>query len=311
MLSSLRHSLWSLLALTTFLCVAELRYVHAEETDGQGVVAASDQTGQPAETMTEDDKKEASNKGGGAGDLLITRTRVVLDDKNRSKGVTLINKGTKEATYRVILKRMRMLEDGKYEEVDDKHPPKEGEAFADDVLRYSPRQVTLKPGQSQMVKFSMKGAGSIAPGEYRSHVLFQGNPDTSKGADIERGKDENKISVRIVPVYGISIPVIVRKGVLTAEASLSHVRLQDKTLSFVIERSGTKSVYGDVEVSDGDTVVGQLNGVAVFVPNARREVTMHLRPPEGTNISGKKLTILYKENADNGGKSLAQTMVGG
>jgi hypothetical protein len=284
--------------------------VRAEEPETP--VASGDRNQTQPSVTTDAEKKEAADKGGGAGDLMITTTRVVLDDKKRSTDVTLINRGTKEATYRVILKKMRMLEDGKYEDIDDKHPPQPGEAFADDVIRYSPRQVTLKPGESQLVKFAMKGVGNIAAGEYRSHVLFQGNPEESQGTNIEQQSSDNKkISVRLVPIYGISIPIIVRHGDLTATATLGGASVKDKKLQVTIARQGTKSLYGDFVVSYGNTVVGQMRGVAVFVPNEKRIVQFDLNPPEGESVSGKELTVIYREREEDGGKVLAETKVKG
>ena len=257
------------------------------------------------------EKKEAEAQGG-LGDLLITSTRVVLDDKKRFSDVTLINHGSKEATYRVILKHMRMLDNGTYEEVDDKHPAKPSENFADDVVRYSPRQVTLKPGESQSVKFTVRALQNVQPGEYRSHVLFQGNPDTSKGSDIEQTTTDNKsISVHLTPIYGISIPLIVRHGELNATATLTSASVSGKKLNVTIERQGTRSVFGDITVTKGETVVGQMRGLSVFVPNDKRAVQVDLTPPDDISISGSELTVTYREREEDGGKVLAETKVRG
>lgn len=255
------------------------------------------------------EKTPAANQGG-AGDLLITPTRVVLDDKHRSADVTLANRGSKETTFRISLVKMRMLDDGRYEDVDDKNPAKPDENFADDVARYSPHQVTLKPGETQAVKFAMKGIGNMKPGEYRSHVLFRGEPDMSQGTDIEQttGNDK-KISVRLIPVYGITIPLIVRHGDLSVTAAIPEASVKGGKLNLTITRKGTESLFGDVEVKTGDKVVGLVRGIAVYVPNEKRTVQMDLTPPEGMSLAGKELSVVYREREEDGGKVLAEMKV--
>src|ERR1043166_5118300 len=138
---------------------------------------------------------------GGAGDLLIAPTRIVLDDKKGAREISLNNRGSKEAPFRISLQRMRMLENGNYEEAADAKP---GEAYADDVIRFSPRQVVLKPGEAQSVKFAVKDLSKLPAGEYRIHAMFRGNPDMSKGTDIEQTTADNKqITVRLIPIYGV------------------------------------------------------------------------------------------------------------
>jgi hypothetical protein len=284
---------------------AQLMNVNDAETVEDGAGNAPEAAENTEAAPAEDKAAATSMEGkGGAGDLMIAPTRVVLDDKKRSADITLNNRGMKEATFRVSLVRMRMLENGDYEKVEE---PKAGEAYADDVIRYSPRQVTLKPGQSQTVKFAVKNLSSIAPGEYRVHAMFRGNPDESKGTDIEQTTTDNdKIAVRLIPVYGVTIPVIVRHGDLNATASISSAQKQGKKVVVTLNRQGSRSLYGDVVVTNksGETV-GQVRGISVFVPNAKRVVHVEL---EG---DGEGLSASFRERADEGGKVLAEAQVRG
>src|SRR5258706_988155 len=75
--------------------------------------------------------------GDAGGGFRVTPTRIVFDDRLRSAELTLVNTGTEPATYRVSLVRMRMSVSGAIAEVVDPLPD---EAFADSLVRYSPRQ---------------------------------------------------------------------------------------------------------------------------------------------------------------------------
>jgi P pilus assembly chaperone PapD len=279
---------------------AQVMNVNKAETSAESPEAATSEAVAPAE-----DKAPVASQGG-AGDLMIAPTRVVLDDKKRSADITLNNRGQKEATYRISLVRMRMLENGDYEKVTE---PKAGEAYADDVIRYSPRQVTLKPGQSQTVKFAVKNLGSVAAGEYRVHAMFRGNPDESKGTNIEQTTTDNdKISVRLIPVYGVTIPVIVRHGDVSATASISSAQKQGKKVVVTLNRQGSRSLFGDVVVTNKSGVaVGQVRGIAVYVPNSKRVVQVAL--DEEADLSG--LSASFRERTDEGGKVLAEAAVRG
>ena len=59
------------------------------------------------------------------------------------------------------------------------------------------------------------------------------------------------LSIRLTPVYGITIPVFVRKGRLEASAALANPRfVKDGEQTFVeldMSRTGQRSVFGMVE----------------------------------------------------------------
>lgn len=246
---------------------------------------------------------------GGAGDLLITPTRIVLDNRTRSAEVTLNNRGPKEATFRISLVKMRMNNKGLYENVEEKGAPNPDEKFADDLIRFSPRQVVLKPAESQTVKIMLK-KDAAGDGEYRTHMLMRAVPDTGEGQDIEAPAKlgENEIAVRLIPVYGISIPVIVRLGALEATGGIENVHVSGNAMTLTLTRRGTRSLFGDLTVTQGaNEVVGILRGVAVFTPNTRREVTLPLTAPKGGLKS--PLTVSWREREADGDALLAESKV--
>ena len=239
-----------------------------------------------------------------AGQLMVSPTRIIFEGSERTKQVSLINNGSETARYRVSFVRRKMTEDGRFEEI----PEGETGMFSDEIVRFSPRQVTLQPGQSQTVRLMLRKKRDMADGEYRSHMLFQALPDADV-ADINElaQKNTKTVSVQLIPVVGITIPVIVRQGDLSSTVSLSDFELKqantvkgERTLSFRLNREGNSSSYGDFRVyftpEGGKPVsVAQINGIAVYTPLAGRTVDMLLQTPPGLNLSRGELHIVYLE----------------
>ena len=84
--------------------------------------------------------------------MLISPTRVMVDQENRSATMTLRNSSSGSRTYRLSWEDKRATEEGSYTEVP------EGEAWpsAQELIRFSPRQITVGPGENQTVRFSFR-----------------------------------------------------------------------------------------------------------------------------------------------------------
>jgi hypothetical protein len=239
-----------------------------------------------------------------AGQLMVSPTRIVFEGNERSKQVNLINNGSEAGRYRISFVRRKMTEDGRFEDVPENEPG----MYADGIVRFSPRQVTLQPGQSQTVRLMLRKKRDMPDGEYRSHMLFQSLPDPAT-TDIGKLADNNSggLTVQLIPVVGITIPIIVRQGKLSSTVSLSNFELKqantvkaEQTLSFKINREGSSSAYGDFRVyftprGGESVVVAQVNGVAVYTPLASRSVEFRLQTPSGLNLSNGELHITYLE----------------
>jgi hypothetical protein len=195
------------------------------------------------------DKVEEPVEAGGLGSVGITKTRVVFEGRKRSDSVVLINRGTRKTTYRIFFQNLRMSVDGQYTEIKE---PAAGENFAQGLVSFSPRQVTLEPSATQTIRLTVRTPEGTVPGEYRSHLYFQALPSDDVGTNIESvGGKEDRLQVQMVPIYGLSIPIIVRVGELQATASLKNVSVVTspeggQAIKFDALREGSKSVYGDV-----------------------------------------------------------------
>ncbi len=237
-----------------------------------------------------------------AGQLMVSPTRIVFEGSERTKQVNLINNGSEAGRFRISFVRRKMTADGKIEEVAENGPG----LYSDEFIRFSPRQVTLQPGQSQTVRLMLRKKRDMAEGEYRSHLLFQSLPDaTSSDISELAGNKSDGLSVQLIPVIGITIPVIVRQGELNSTVTLSDFEIMQantvrasSVLSLKINRQGNSSAYGDFRVNftpkGGQPVtVGQINGVAVYTPLASRTLEIKLQTPSGFSLSNGELHITY------------------
>jgi P pilus assembly chaperone PapD len=247
------------------------------------------------------------------GNLLLTPRRVVFEGAKKSMELNLANTGQDTAKYAISIIRIRMTDDGAFETITE---PDSGQLFADPYLRFFPRIVSLGPNEAQVVKIQLTKTNELAPGEYRSHVYFRAIPDMKPLGEEEVPKDTTTISIKLTPVFGITIPVIIRIGESTAKASLSNLELEMVNdtvprLKLTFNRTGNFSVYGDVTVThisqDGKTTqVGLLKGLAVYSPNKIRRFQFDLVKAAGVNYKSGKLFVEYMTQAETKTEKLAE-----
>lgn len=240
--------------------------------------------------------------------LLITPSRVVFEDRTRSEQVTLTNKGDETATYRISFVRKNMTEDGKFVTIAMDENDKDG-MYSDTMVRYSPRQIVLAPGQSQVVRLLLRKPRGLADGEYRSHLLMQALPKVTS-TDVSKAVegDADGIKIEITTVVGISIPVIVRKGSLNADLNITNLRYVKATdskekpyLAFDMNRTGNQSVYGDFHVTytddkSNENVVAIVKGIAVYTPNTLRQYKLQVSAPDGQEFDKGYFHLSYSES---------------
>ena len=236
------------------------------------------------------------------GDLLVAPTRVVINGGGGAE-VVLSNIGDKPATYRISLELRRMDETGDFDEVPEASA-NASERAALDMVRYAPRRVTLLPGQPQAVRISVRPPEGLPDGEYRVHMNFRAVPSADP-------VQATGVSIKLVPVYGITIPVFVRKGRLEGQATLGAAQLvRSETGAFIdldMGRSGTRSVYGEITGKDArGQVVFSIRGVAIYSEVNRRKARIPLNAGQLALLKGP-IRIEYRELPENGGALLAQT----
>ena len=182
------------------------------------------------------------------GDLLVAPTRIVLDGRKGAE-IILNNIGEEPATYRISVEFRRMTEDGGL--VDVTEPTAEDKAAADMIV-YAPRRVTLAPHQPQAIRIAARPPQGLPDGEYRVHMLFRAIPPATPVVPASASEPAKGLRFQLTPVYGVTIPVIVRLGNLQAQAGIANVHLDKKdgkpAVALDLSRTGDRSTFGEVRV---------------------------------------------------------------
>lgn len=230
--------------------------------------------------------REAAHAGPG---LVITPQRVVLADRNREVNLTIANTGDEAGAFRLFFVNYRMTELGAFEPVTE---PEDGAPFLSPLARFSPRQVVLAPGESQSVRVMISRPAEMAPGEYRSHLVFQNVPRKSAG---DGAGAKGRARAAIKSLYGLSIPVIYRIKTRDAKAAIEAASVyadaaSRPVLAVTISRTGNESLYGDLRITFRPagakkfTPFLESNGNAIYTPLEKRTFLLPAPalPPAGT-----------------------------
>lgn len=245
------------------------------------------------------------------GDLLIAPTRVEIDGRGSTQ-VILSNIGAEEATYRISLELRRMNGEGMLDDVPEEEV-NAAEKAALEMIRFSPRRVVLPPGQPQTVRISARPDPALPDGEYRAHMSFQALPKVQSVTEevAEASGAEDRLEIRLVPIYGITIPVIVRKGRLEAVTAISNPRIVEQAGATLLEldmaRSGDRSTFGEIRVIKpglADPVV-LARGIAIYTEVGNRKLTLPVTPEQAAEMRSGNLRFEYRELPEKGGALIA------
>ena len=247
------------------------------------------------------------------GNLLISPHRVVFEGQKRVMEINLANTGQDSAKYNISFLQYKMKEDGSFEEIT---APEPGLNFADKNVRVFPRTVMLGPNESQVIKLQLTNSDGLTPGEYRSHIYFRAIANQKALGEEDVKKDSSAISIKLVAVFGITVPVIIRVGESTTTLKLTDLKLDkgaDGTtkLLLTINRSGNMSAYGDITIiykapNGTETQIGLVNGVAVYTPLALRNMKIDLENKTNLDLSKGTIRAVFSSTDDTHPVKLAE-----
>lgn len=258
---------------------------------------------------------------GGLGDINLFPKRVVLDGRTRVASIGIYNKTINTGDYDIRVSDRVMNEDGQLVDLAAATDPalKARVKTASAFLRWSPRKVTLRGSESQTVRVMARITPDLAPGEYRSHfqaVAIPPGGDGGTSIDQARNRESGSgIGVRILPRFGISIPIIVRVGTTTLTTGLKDLRLAktpegQPALRFTITREGNRSAFGNIVVTlpGAKQPLAEIKGIGVYPEISERHVIVPIDPTALTAPlrSGTKVTVTYIDDDFAPGKTLAR-----
>jgi P pilus assembly chaperone PapD len=183
------------------------------------------------------------------------------------------------------------------------------EKAAESMILYAPRKVTLPPNQPQSIRVTARAPQGLPDGEYRVHMLFRAIPDPKP---VTEKVQKDTLSFRLIPVYGVTIPVIVRLGQLEATAGIADVKkiVDDgkPAVKLDLTRNGDRSVYGEVRVTRPgvDEPIAVANGIAIYPEVIGRSVVVPIDPKYAAQATGP-VKVSYVERTPTGLVTLAET----
>ena len=263
------------------------------------------------------------------GNLNITPKRLTFNRGERSHTVYIYNQGTAPAVFDISMVDRVMLPSGEIESVADAQKDPKLAALvshvesAKDMLIATPRRATLAPGKGQTIRIMVTAAPASGAAEYRSHLTVTTVPPRNIGVTAEEAaaaQQSNRLSFSVTPLFGVSIPVIVRSGAPDVRGAISNVRLsyaglspdgvapprRTPVLTFALERTGANSLFGNVEVraKNGKGLIGLARGVGVYPEIDQRMMQIPLRR---VPAPGEQLDITFVDDDANPGHVIART----
>ena len=226
-------------------------------------------------------------------DVTVSPTLVLFDGEAGTKAITVKNTGAKEQIYRVSLINFRMAPDGGMSAVTT---PAENEHFATGMVRFTPHELTLAPGGSEVVRLQVVNP---RPGEYRTHVIVQQVPDVDalQAPPFERREG---VSMDLQAVFGIAVPLIIRQGNPSAAVSFGEAHLTslpDGTPGVVlrVERSGERSIRGALSLRRNGKEIALIDGISIYAPTPYRDVVLRLAAGEVARLRDGRLEASFNE----------------
>lgn len=233
--------------------------------------------------------------------LIIHPIRVQFEPNQRSTEVTLLNDSKKTTTYRLEWREKQAKQNGGYIEL-------QGDAAKNfpttsSMIRFSPRQVTLKPGERQTIKLSLRRPARLEMGEYRSHLLFKALPPPVALRDSD--EQVAGLTMQMNLVTSFSIPVIVQQGPVDVSVKLDSAQITynatspaDSSVTVALSQNSKYSAHGDIDaywtpVGGKEQLVAKVAGTTFWPELKKTSVNLTW---VGTNFApgNGKLRVVFK-----------------
>ena len=248
------------------------------------------------------------------GDMLVSPIRGLLQQPGESMSFVLRNPTNGSRSYR--------LEWGEYAQNESgvgaliPHGAVVPHGRASPHLRVTPRQITVPPNSNQTVRVSFQPQPGLAPGEYRSHLVFRVIPEVSAPAATQTigGGNPQGAALVVDMQLSVSVPVVVRHQL----SGLAQVKIDALTpkaptkpgegaaLALTLLHQGPSSSFGRVVVehlrdqASPPSRIGLIQNISVFPDVGRRSLIIPLAPE--ANLSSGLLRISYEGTDEYAGR---------
>jgi P pilus assembly chaperone PapD len=234
--------------------------------------------------------------------LFIYPTLIMFEGNERSATVTLTNRGDAIGTFETSWTEHEMTAEGGLVKVQGDTP-----WSVQPYVRYSPRRVTLKPSESQIIKIALRRDQEAPEGEYYSHfkILTLNTEDLLDQANETAEPPASDSAVTIRARSAVAIPIIWRNSQAAQSATIESVIIDPETnqLKVNVRRLGKLSVRGFLHVL-GEAPDGTRGELAEPVPLViypgldKRSMAITLNEGITTEALAKNAEVVYSSDSD-------------
>ena len=231
----------------------------------------------------------------------LSTYRIYLGPDSRTASFIMYNKTADAEKCSLSLAHNNFDKNGKMTIIDNSIVPANS---AKPWIRYSPKNFTVAGLEPQSVRFVLRRKANSEPNEYRSYLRIDCNKVEQKiKSSIGNGENAN---LTIRPKLVQQIPIIARTGKLEAKVSFGHLVLSGTTLKFDLQREGTRSIYGKIELINNKTgkMITFKKNVSVYLETDKVRMKFNTQ-----GIDSKNLSLRYTENKTYGGSLVYEQAV--
>lgn len=260
----------------------------------------------------------------------ITPKRLTFQKGERAATVYIFNQGRVPATFDISIGDSVMLPTGDILPLNEALLRPDAKPFVDKlasgkaILLATPRRATLAPGKGQTIRIRITPPANATSAEYRSHLTVRTVPPRDTGITAESvGKvAPNQLSFQITPIFGLSIPVIVRNGEADVRGDIQNTQLtyaqissdgvtaarRTPVLAFDMARTGKHSLFGNVEIrakGKDKEPIGVIRGLGVYGEIDHRLVKIPLKREP---VRGEQLEVSFIDDDISPGRVITKAI---
>lgn len=221
----------------------------------------------------------------------ISTYRIYLDSEHRQQKFMVKNRSAIQEECEVSFDYQAYLEGADIKKLTNEERSALSEP-ATNRLRYSPRKFTLEPQSTQYIAFSYKRQINDEPAEHRTYAIFTCLPQNKQALE----------GINLSPTIVHSIPLVIRTGKaadLDVSLTYSQIKRKPNNIGFRLEHQGTRSVYGDIHLMNGDGETIELLQKNVVLYPEMKYKDFQFRLPNSVN---KNSQIVFQETGPTSNK---------
>lgn len=176
------------------------------------------------------------------------------------------------------------------------------------LMRFSPKSVSLKPGEEQVVRIMVKASKKLEPGDYRAHVRFSQEDAMTNNLVMPKKKTGMQLDAKIA----VSIPALLRIEPTPKQITLEDFKIyqtpEGPRFKVNLKKQNNHYYpYGEFRLKAYDKDGKEFDlGLVKGIQSFKQESTYDFQLSSGENLkNAAKATIQYVETFNGGEEKIA------